>query len=137
MSAPARAWTKSGIDEGTERQVIVDIAAFDQSAMAVVGVRADADVRHDDEFVSEDIFQSLDRPLDSPSVVGRGPPVGSLGSRRRLAEEQYRVNTESEIRFHLWQKPLHPHAGDSRHGRHRLFGPIRRQDEVREYELVG
>ena len=134
---PGAGMTERGSDQGTERQVIVDVATFDQSAMAVIGVRAEADVRHDHEFVSEYVFQSLDRPLDSPRVVGRCPPVGSLGSRRRLAEEQYRANAESEIRFHLWQKPLHPHAGDSRHGGHRLFGPIRRQDEVREHELVG
>ena len=105
--------------------------------MAVVGVRAEADVGHHDQRIAELALEILARALHGAVCGGRRTAVGRLAAVLGMAEEQHGLEPKLEILADRLHDRLDPLLRDPGHRGDRLVRARGWHDEVRHDQLVG
>src|SRR5205814_3992474 len=120
-----------GLREELDGCVVVNAPASNHPAMPVIGVPAEADVRHEDD-VGIDLLDVADRGLDDSVLV-----VRSLSKRVLLCrdtEQEDGGNVQPEEFLGLGRNFVHRQATNSRHGRNAGSRSPIFADEERLYE---
>ena len=118
-SAPASAWDR-----------VAD------AAVAVIGIRAQADVGHHDQIVAERLLEPGGRALHGAvRVPGKRAVGGFLRTGLGMTEQQHGAYAERELVLDDAQQVLDAELCESRQRRDRLLGLVRRQHETRHDEL--
>ena len=103
------------VDERRQRLVVQDGAVLEDAAMAVIRVRAQADVGHDDQLVAEFALEPLAGFLHRAVGRGRGRAIGRLAAVLGMAEQQHGPDAELEILADLLDDVFEALLGDAGH----------------------
>jgi hypothetical protein len=123
-------------DRGTrqelERRVVVDVGAFQHTAVPVIRVFAHADIGDDDE-VGDRALQLANRALHRAPRIPRAGACLILPIRN--PEQQHATDAKLRGRLRIAQHLVHRCLCDTRHRAHRLSHPLPRPHEQRKHEL--
>ncbi len=104
--------------------------------MAMIRVRAEADVGDHDELVAELLLESLAGPLHRAVRRGGRAAVGRLAAVLGMAEQEHRADAELEVLADRLHDGLEALLRDPGHRRDRLVRSFLGQHEVRHDQLL-
>jgi hypothetical protein len=119
---------------GVEYDSLADLVSFDQAAVTVIGVLAEADVGDHAQLGDGLLHRGHAALDDSIRRVGAG---AARVLRRGNAEEDHARDAEVMDELHLVHQLIHAQTEDAGHGGHRLAHPAPFHHEERQYEIVA